>query len=135
MPALDTRLLLAQNVPPAPGREPGVVQPQPGPGPAGPSPAAEPPAGGMWVMLLMVVPLLLFMFWSTRSAQKKQEKTLSELAKGDRVILQGGIVGKFLEMNERFAKIEISKNVQVDVLRSSILGKDSAETQAAAEKR
>jgi preprotein translocase subunit YajC len=130
---LDTRLLLAQNVPPAPGREPGVVQPQPGP--AGSAPAPEPPAGGMWVMLLMVVPLLLFMFWSTRSAQKKQEKTLSELAKGDRVILQGGLVGKFLEMNERFAKIEISKNVQVDVLRSSILGKDSAETQAAAEKR
>ncbi len=130
---MDTRLLLAQNVPPAPGREPGVVQPQPGPTSSAPAP--EPPAGGMWVMLLMVVPLLLFMFWSTRSAQKKQEKTLSELAKGDRVILQGGLVGKFLEMNERFAKIEISKNVQVDVLRSSILGKDSAETQAAAEKR
>jgi preprotein translocase subunit YajC len=132
---LDTRLLLAQNVPPAPGREPGVVQPQPGPSGTAAGPAPEPPAGGMWVMLLMVVPLLLFMFWSTRSAQKKQEKTLSELAKGDRVILQGGIVGKFLEMNERFAKVEISKNVQVDVLRSSILGKDSAETQAAAEKR
>ena len=132
---MDTRLLLAQNVPPAPGREPGVVQPQPGPSGAASGPAPEPPAGGMWVMLLMVVPLLLFMFWSTRSAQKKQEKTLSELAKGDRVILQGGIVGKFLEMNERFAKIEISKNVQVDVLRSSILGKDSPETQAAAEKR
>jgi preprotein translocase subunit YajC len=130
---LDTGLLLAQNVPPAPGREPGVVQPQPGP--TGSAPPPEPPAGGMWVMLLMVVPLLLFMFWSTRSAQKKQEKTLSELAKGDRVILQGGLVGKFLEMNERFAKVEISKNVQVDVLRSSILGKDSAETQAAAEKR
>jgi preprotein translocase subunit YajC len=130
---LDTRLLLAQNVPPAPGREPGIVQPQRTA--AGPAPAAEPPGGGMWVMLLMVVPLLLFMFWSTRSAQKKQEKTLTELAKGDRVILQGGMVGKFLEMNERFAKVEIAPGTKVDVLRTSILGKDSAETQAAAEKR
>jgi preprotein translocase subunit YajC len=130
---LDTRLLLAQNVPPAPGREPGVVHPQPAP--AGTTPAAEPPGGGMWVMLLMVVPLLLFMFWSTRSAQKKQEKTLTELAKGDRVLLQGGIVGKFLEMNERFAKVEIAPGTKVDVLRTSILGKDNAETQAAAEKR
>lgn len=131
---MDTRLLLAQNVPPAPGREPGVVQPQSGPA-AGSAPASEPPGGGMWVMLLMVVPLLLFMFWSTRSAQKKQEKTLTELAKGDRVILQGGLVGKFLEMNERFAKVEIAPGTKVDVLRTSILGKDNPETQAAAEKR
>ena len=130
---MDTRLLLAQNVPPAPGREPGVVQPQPAP--AGTAPAPEPPAGGMWVMLLMVVPLLFFMFWSSRSAQKKQEKTLTELQKGDRVILQGGIVGKFLEMNDRMAKVEIAPGTKVDVLRTSILGKDSAETQAAAEKR
>jgi preprotein translocase subunit YajC len=131
---LDTRLLLAQNVPPAPGREPGVVHPQTGPA-SGTAPAAEPSGGGMWVMMLMVVPLLLFMFWSTRSAQKKQEKTLTGLAKGDRVILQGGIVGKFLEMNERFAKVEIAPGTKVDVLRTSILGKDNAETQAAAEKR
>jgi preprotein translocase subunit YajC len=131
---LDTRLLLAQNVPPAPGREPGVVL-HPQPAPAGSAPAAEPPGSGMWVMMLMVVPLLLFMFWSTRSAQKKQEKTLTELAKGDRVLLQGGIVGKFLEMNERFAKVEIAPGTKVDVLRTSILGKDTAETQAAAEKR
>ena len=86
-------------------------------------------------MLLMVVPLLLFMFWSTRSAQKKQEKTLTGLAKGDRVILQGGLVGKFLEMNERIAKVELSPGIKVDVLRTSILGKDSPETQAVAEKK
>jgi preprotein translocase subunit YajC len=131
---LDTSLLLAQNVPPAPGRQTGEVQPQQHAG--GPAPAAaEPPAGGMWVMLLMVVPLLLFMFWSTRSQQKKQEKTLSGLAKGDRVILQSGLVGKVLEMNERFAKVELAPGMKVDVLRTSILGKDTAETQAAAEKR
>lgn len=89
----------------------------------------------MWVMLLMIVPLLLFMFWSTRSAQKKQEKTLAGLTKGDRVIIQGGLVGKFLEMNDRIAKVEIAPGTKIDVLRSSILGKDSPETQAAAEKR
>jgi preprotein translocase subunit YajC len=130
---LDTELLLAQTVPPAPGRETGVIQPTPAP--TGAAPASEPPAGGMWIMLPMVGALLLFMFWSTRSAQKKQEKTLTELAKGDRVILQGGLAGKFLEMNERFAKVEIASGVKVDVLRSSILGKDTPETQAAAEKK
>ena len=88
--------------------------------------------GGLLPLIIMVVPLLLFMFFSSRSQQKKQEKILSALAKGDRIIVQGGLVGKFIEMNERIAKIEISPGVKIDVLRSGILGKDSPETQAAA---
>jgi len=83
----------------------------------------------------MIAPLLLLMFWSSRSQAKKQEKVLAGLAKGDRVITQGGLAGKYLEAADRFAKIEIAPGVKVDVLRSSILGKDTAETVAAAEKK
>lgn len=88
--------------------------------------------GGLLPLFIMIVPLLLFMFWSSRSQQKKQEKVLSSLTKGDRIIVQGGMVGKFVEMNERVAKIEIAPGVKIDVLRSGILGKDTPETQAAA---
>jgi len=91
--------------------------------------------GGLLPLFIMIVPLLLFMFWSSRSQQKKQEKILSGLTKGDRVIMQGGLVGRFVEMTERFAKIEISSGVKIEVLRTGILGKDSPETQAAAEKK
>lgn len=91
---------------------------------------------GLLPLFIMIVPLLLFMFWSSRSQQKKQEKVLSSLAKGDRIIVQGGLMGKFVEMNERVAKIEIAPGVKIDVLRSGILGKDTPETaQAAAEKK
>ena len=137
-PVLASAALLSQVVPPAPGRQAGEVQPQPpapggGPHPGGPG--GEPGAGGFWLMLAMIAPLLLLMFWSSRSQAKKQEKVLASLAKGDRVLMQGGLVGKFLETSDRFAKIEIAPGVKVDVLRSSILGKDSPETQAAAEKK
>jgi len=91
--------------------------------------------GGLLPLFIMIVPLLLFMFWSSRSQQKKQDKVLSALTKGDRIIVQGGLVGKFVEMNERIAKIEIAPGVKIDVLRSGILGKDTPETQAAAEKK
>jgi preprotein translocase subunit YajC len=128
-----------QNVPPAPGRQPtGEVQPQSAPGPAGPAPGghpAEPPGFSPMMLILVMAPLLLFMFWSSRSQQKKQEKVLSSLTKGDRIIVQGGLIGKFVEMNDRLAKIEIAPGVKIDVLRSGILGKDSPETQAAAEKK
>jgi preprotein translocase subunit YajC len=88
----------------------------------------------MLPMLLMIVPLLLIMLWGSRSQQKKQQQVLSTLSKGDRVITQSGLVGKFLEMNERIAKIEISPGVKIEVLRSGILGKDTPETQAAVDK-
>jgi preprotein translocase subunit YajC len=134
---LASAALLSQVVPPAPGRQQGEVQPErpasPGSPPAGSG--GEPGAGGFWLMLAMVAPLLLLMFWSSRSQAKKQEKVLAGLAKGDRVLTQGGLAGKYLESTDRFAKIEIAPGVKVDVLRSSILGKDTAETQAAAEKR
>ena len=88
--------------------------------------------GGMLPILIMVIPLLLLMFWSSRSQSKKQEKALADLKKGDRIIVQGGMVGKFIEMDNKVAKIEIAPGVKIDVLRSGILGKDSQETQAAA---
>jgi preprotein translocase subunit YajC len=127
-------------VPPAPGRQPaGELQPAPpgeaAPGAPQPSGSGGPPPepmGGLLPLFIMIVPLLLFMFWSSRSQQKKQEKVLSSLAKGDKIIMQGGLVGKFVEMNERVAKIEIAPGVKIDVLRSGILGKDTPETAAAA---
>lgn len=75
------------------------------------------------------------MLWSGKSQQKKQQKVLAELKKGDRVLLQSGIAGKLIEMGDRFAKIEIAPNARIEVLKSGILGKDSADTQATAEKK
>ncbi len=85
--------------------------------------------------LLIFIPLILLMFWSGRSQQKKQQKVLAELKKGDRVLLQSGIAGKLVELGDRFAKVEIAPTTRIEVLKSAILGKDGAETQAAAEKK
>ena len=40
-----------------------------------------------------------------------------------------------VEVGDRFAKIELAPGMKVEVLKSSLLGKDSAETAAAAEKK
>lgn len=85
--------------------------------------------------LLIFVPLILLMFWSGRSQQKKQQKVIAELKKGDRVLLQSGIAGKLVELGDRFAKVEIAPTTRIEVLKSAILGKDGADTQAAAEKK
>ncbi len=124
-----------QSVPPAPGRETGVSQPAPAPSPASGGGASSSPPGGGWMMLVMVAPVLLMLLFSSRSQQKKQAAVIAGLKKGDRVLTQGGLVGRLVEVGDRFAKLEISPGVKVEVLKSGLLGADTAETQAAAEKK
>ena len=133
-------LLSFQNVPPAPGRETNAVTAAPAvpaADHAGAGPAAPPPSGlmGMLPMLIMVVPLVLLMVFTSRSQAKKQTKLLSTLQKGDRVVTSGGVVGKLIELGDRYAKVEIAPGVKVDVLKSGLLGKDDAETAASLEKK
>jgi preprotein translocase subunit YajC len=80
------------------------------------------------MMLVAFVPVILLMFFSGRSNQKKQKLLESKLKKGDRVITQSGLVGKLVEPIEgRHARLEIAPGVKVQVLRTSITGLDSEE--------
>ena len=131
-------LLSYQNVPPAPGRETNAGTTAPAApdhgAPAGPA-KSEGGLGSMLPMLIMVVPLVLLMVFTSRSNNKKQKKLMESLQKGDRVILQGGLVGKLIEVGDRLAKVELAPGMKVEVLKSGLLGKDDAETAASLEKK
>ena len=136
-------LLSFQNVPPAPGRETGAGTVAPTSAATGTSTGApagaahESPGllGGPLPMLIMIVPLVLLMVFSSRSQSKKQKKVMESLQKGDRVILQGGLVGKLVDLGDRLAKVELAPGMKVEVLKSGILGKDDAETAASLDKK
>ena len=76
-------------------------------------------------MFLMFVPLILLLFWQTRSQQTKQEQAVAGLKKGDRVFTQSGLIGKLLEIDQRYAKLELGPGMKVTVLRSSLAGRDA----------
>lgn len=133
-------LLSFQNVPPAPGRETSAntVAPSAPPvdhGASAPPRGSEGALGGMLPMLIMVVPLILLMVFTSRSNSKKQKKMLDSLQKGDRVITQGGLVGKLVEVGDRYAKVEVAPGMKIEFLKSGLLGKDDAETAASLEKK
>ncbi len=86
-------------------------------------------------MLLMFVPLIIMMLWSSRSQQKRQQKALAELKKGDMVLTQSGIRGKLVELGDRFAKVEIAPGTKIEVLKTAVLGRDTAEAAAQVEKK
>jgi preprotein translocase subunit YajC len=83
----------------------------------------------MVLMLMAFLPVILFMFFSSRSQQKKQKAMESNLKKGDRIVTQSGLVGKLVDTVEgRHAKIEIAPGVKVTILRTSIAGLDTEDT-------
>ncbi|HEX2882561.1 MAG TPA: preprotein translocase subunit YajC [Polyangiaceae bacterium] len=92
-----------------------------------PSAPSEAPGGGLLgiLPLLLFVPLILLVVWQGRSQQKKQEAAISGLKKGDKVVTQGGIVGRLSEIDSRYARLEIAPGVKLQVLRSSLAGRDT----------
>ncbi|MBE7482524.1 MAG: preprotein translocase subunit YajC [Polyangiaceae bacterium] len=81
--------------------------------------------------ILLLLPLLFIMFWSSRSQQKKQQAAIVALKKGDRVLTQSGLVGKLVEMGDRYAKVELAPGVKVELLKSGLVGKDTGDVQPA----
>lgn len=88
--------------------------------------AAGAPAGGIFNSLL--IPMLLIFaimyFFMIRPQQKKMkehQKMLGALRRNDKVITQGGLIGKVTNVkDEAEVEIEIADGVKVRVVRSTI---------------
>ena len=78
-------------------------------------------------MLFTVILIVLFYVLLIRPQQKRfKEHTnmLGQLTKGEKIVTQGGLVGKIEEItSDHEMMIDFGNNVKVSVLRSSILGR------------
>jgi preprotein translocase subunit YajC len=128
---LDFAVFAFQAVPPAPGRaNPSAPAAQETEAPRHGTSDSPASGGGLLggVFPLLLIGMLVFFFFSTRSQQKKQEQAITGLKKGDRVVTQSGLVGRLVEIEPRYAKLEIAPGVKVQVLRTSLSGRDADET-------
>lgn len=135
---MDFAVFAFQSVPPAPGRTETVVPAEPAKPPASGSGSegGQPPGGGAFGLMfpLLLVGMLIFIFWSNRSQQKKQTEAVAGLKKGDRVVTQSGLVGRLVELEPKYARLEIAPGVKVQVLRTTLSGRDTEDTSQAKEK-
>ena len=86
---------------------------------------AAPAGGGMEMIIMLAVFCLVFFFMIYRPQAKrvKDHKSLmSELAKGDEVLTQGGIVGKIVKVSDEkdFIVVSVSENTEVTVQKGAI---------------
>ncbi|MGB0507301.1 MAG: preprotein translocase subunit YajC [Pikeienuella sp.] len=90
---------------------------------------AQAAGGGGGDMLTSMIPLVLifgiFYFLLIRPQQKRAKehrKMVDELRRGDKVVTQGGILGKVTKVkeDEDEVEVEIAKDVKVMIIRGSI---------------
>lgn len=84
---------------------------------------------GQYGLIIVLLALLVFMFWSSRNRMKKQkaeqEAKARQTVPGAEVLLQGGLYGTIVEYDvenlDQPAVVEIAPGVQIKVHSQSIL--------------
>jgi preprotein translocase subunit YajC len=82
--------------------------------------AASDPTGGLMGLMPIILMFIVLWFLMIRPQMKKakeHQKMVSELAKGDEVVTQGGMAGKIVKVGENYVTIEIAtlKDAPVEV--------------------
>jgi preprotein translocase subunit YajC len=90
------------------------------------APAAA--AGGAESSLLSLAPLALMFvvlyFIMIRPQMKKQKEhkaMIEALAKGDEVVIGGGVIGRVSKLGETFVHVEVANNVELQVQRGAVI--------------
>nr|WP_241023201.1 preprotein translocase subunit YajC [Paraburkholderia sp. Ac-20340] len=71
-------------------------------------------------LILMFAVLYFIMIRPQMKRQKEHRNMLAAMAKGDEVIISGGIVGKVTKVSEAYVGVEISDSTEVTVQKSSV---------------
>lgn len=82
------------------------------------------PAGGgiaQIVMLAGFVLIFYFLLWRPQSKRAKQHKELvSNLDKGDEVVIGGGLVGKVTKVSDEFIALEVADGTVVNAQKNAV---------------
>ena len=79
--------------------------------------------GGLMSFLPLIIIFAVFYFMLIRPQMKraKEHKQLvSQLAKGDEVITNGGMLGKITDVSDAFVTLELTENVKIKVQRQAV---------------
>ena len=79
--------------------------------------AGQPPQNDVRFLLLMLVGVFLFMYFTTIRPQRKRQKEhaamLSALKKGDEVALSSGMLGKISGLDANYLLLSVGNNIEL----------------------
>ena len=86
------------------------------------------PAGGTESSLFSLLPLVLMfvvlyfiMIRPQMKRQKEHKAMIAALAKGDEVVVGGGVVGRVSKIGETFVHVEVANGVELQVQRPAVV--------------
>ncbi|MCF6767736.1 preprotein translocase subunit YajC [Thiotrichales bacterium 19S11-10] len=85
--------------------------------------AAATQGGGWQTIMLLVVFFAIFYFLLIRPQMKRNKEhrqMLSEVAKGDEIVTNGGIIGKVSKVSDSFIDVTIAENVTIQIQKQAI---------------
>lgn len=77
--------------------------------------------GGMLPIVLMFVVLYFVMIRPQMKRQKEHKAMIEAVAKGDEVVIAGGVLGKIAKLGETYLHVEIANGVEIQVQRSAVV--------------
>lgn len=82
------------------------------------------PAGGSWMSVLPMVAIFVVMWFllirPQQTAEKKRREMVSNLKKGDKIMLSSGLYGRVVQAGEHIFKVDLGKSFIVEVSPNAI---------------
>jgi preprotein translocase subunit YajC len=78
------------------------------------------PLASMWPILLMIGVFYFLVLRPMKKQEDQRKQRLSEIKRGDKVVLTGGLLGRVSRVDDDIAVIEIAEKVKVRVLKKDI---------------
>ena len=72
-------------------------------------------------LVLMFVVLYFIMIRPQMKKQKEHKAMIEAIAKGDEVIIAGGVMGRVAKMGDSYLHIEVASNVEIQVQRAAVV--------------
>ena len=72
-------------------------------------------------LVLMFVVLYFIMIRPQMKKQKEHKAMIEALAKGDDVVIAGGVLGRVAKLGDSFLQVEVANGVELQVQRSSVV--------------
>lgn len=72
-------------------------------------------------LVLMFVVLYFIMIRPQMKKQKEHKAMVDALAKGDEVVIAGGVLGKIAKVGETYLGVEVANGVELQVQRGSVI--------------
>jgi preprotein translocase subunit YajC len=81
------------------------------------------PQGGLMSFLPLIIIFIIFYFLLIRPQMKRAKehrKLVADLAVGDEVVTNGGLLGRITKVGESFLTVELTDNVQIKLQRHAV---------------